>query len=144
VREALEGAFPAERGHVREEKSLALGEWDEPEPDAAFVVGDKRRYARRHPTAADTLLVVEVAVSTPNYDLGDKADIYAAAGVNDYWIVNLPDRVLEIRQGPTPNGESDTGWRYANRQVHREDETAPLPIPGHDARINVRDLLPAR
>jgi Uma2 family endonuclease len=130
--------------HVREEKTLALTMWDGPLPDLVVARGRRDDYSARRPTVADAVLVVEVSDTTLADDQGDKADIYAAAGVDEYWIVNLPDRVLEIRQRPTPNAESDTGWRYADLQTRREDETAPLPIPGRDARINVRDLLPAR
>jgi Uma2 family endonuclease len=142
AREALERAFPAERGHVREEKSLALGEWDEPEPDVALVVGDRQRYARRHPTAADTLLVIEVAVSTRNYDLGDKADIYAAAGITDYWVV-CPDRaeVIVCRSAVADSRSTLTGHRYAERRSYRAGEAiAPLADP--TIAIPVADLLP--
>jgi Uma2 family endonuclease len=37
--------------------------------------------------ADETLLVVEVADSSLEYDLAEKASVYAEAGVPEYWVV---------------------------------------------------------
>ena len=41
------------------------------------------------PLAEDVLLVVEVADSSLGFDTGEKADLYAAAGIADYWVVDV-------------------------------------------------------
>jgi Uma2 family endonuclease len=129
--------------HVREEKALALTAWDGPMPDLVVVRGARDDYRARRPTVADAVLVVEVADTTSSDDQTDKADIYAAAGVDEYWLVNLPERTLEIRRRPAPDGDSDTGWRYAALTIVAEHEVAPLPLPDQAAHIAVRDILPA-
>ena len=62
----------------------------EPQPDIAWVT--KRDYSRQHPGGPAVLLVIEVADSSLATDLGEKADLYAAAGIRDYWVVDLPHR----------------------------------------------------
>ena len=88
--------------HVRSEKPLTLS-GSEPEPDAAVVRGDRADFTDRHPGGADCVLVVEVAASSLDLDLR-KADVYAAAGVPAYWLVDLDGRRLIAHAGPTPAG----------------------------------------
>ena len=72
----------------------------EPEPDFAIVTREALLTARRHPNRA--LLIVEVADSSLEYDRHEKARLYAQAGVPEYWIVNLPQRQLEVYRRPLP------------------------------------------
>lgn len=69
-----------------------------PEPDMAWIAD--RDYSRTRPHAADVFLVIEVAETSLEYDRGEKAETYAAAGIKDYWIVNLVDRCVEVRREP--------------------------------------------
>lgn len=86
----------AGRARVRCQQPLALGELSEPEPDLAVVVsGD---YDDAHPTSA--LLVIEVSDSSLEYDRTDKASLYAAASIADYWIVNVRERRIEVHREP--------------------------------------------
>jgi len=71
-----------------------------PEPDLALI--DAVRPRERHPQTG--LLVVEVAVSSLAIDRGRKADLYAAAGVSIYWLVDLAARAVEVRTDPGPTG----------------------------------------
>jgi Uma2 family endonuclease len=64
----------------------------------AVVPGSHDDYEDRHPTSA--LLVVEVASSSLPRDRLSKARIYAHAGIPEYWIVNLRERVLEVSRDP--------------------------------------------
>ena len=57
------------------------------------------------------------------YDSGEKADLYAAAGIKDYWVMNLPHRSIEVRRDP------GTG-RYRGLQTYTGDnEIRPLAMP---------------
>ena len=125
---------------MREEKPLALGEWDEPEPDVAGVVGGLRDYAAAHPTAEQTLLVVEVADTTAAYDMGDKADMYAAAQVAEYWVVLAAEHAVAVLRRPVPNPASVTSFRYAERQDYQVGE-AMTPLALSDRSVTVADLL---
>jgi Uma2 family endonuclease len=89
---------------------LALLDDSEPEPDLAIVPsGD---YVRRLPTTA--LLVVEVADSSLKKDRLVKAELYAAAGIPEYWLVNLTARVIEVRTAPAERRYCNTR-RYSGR-----------------------------
>jgi Uma2 family endonuclease len=72
---------------------MAIGNRSEPQPD--LLVVERRSHADAHPTAA--FLAIEVAKSSLRRDRGVKASLYAAAGVPEYWVVNLIDRVVEVR-----------------------------------------------
>ncbi len=75
---------------VRVQMPIALDDESEPEPDVAVVAGARRDYELSHP--ARPALVVEVSESSLGQDRGDKAGLYARAGVPEYWIVNLVSR----------------------------------------------------
>lgn len=89
-----------QKGHyVREEKPLTLDE-SRLYPDVAVVIGDPDRYARRSPTAADAPLVVEIADTTVARDLVVKAQVYARAGIREYWVVVIPEQVVVVHRLP--------------------------------------------
>ena len=85
---------------VRVQNPLHLTNYDEPEPD--IVLADLSKYdGKRHPRPAETILVVEVSDSTLKYDRDTKLPLYAAAGIPEAWIVNLPNNIIEIHQQPS-------------------------------------------
>lgn len=124
---------------VRVQLPLSLGLDSDPEPDIAVVRGDLRDHLRKHPEHA--LLVIEVAGTSLEFDRTRKAGLYAGAGVEDYWIVNLVDACVEVyrkpRRDPQPPRESGFGevTRLASGQ-----SISPLALP--EASIPVVDLLP--
>lgn len=112
----------------------------EPEPDLTIVRGNVDTYATRHPGPPDIGTLIEVADSTLRLDRGDKAWIYARAGIVIYWIINLVDRQVEVYTDPTG---PDAAPRYRQRQDYTETESVPLVLDGQQlALIPVRDLLP--
>ena len=136
ARLALDRAFG--RGHhVRSQFPIALDDVSEPEPDIAVVRGRIEDYLHGHPSSP--VLVVEVADSSLARDRRHKGGLYARAGVTDYWIVNLVDRVLEVYRDPvrTPSGR----WRYRHVRVLKPSATV-VPLAAPRARIRVADLLP--
>ncbi|MGF1516159.1 MAG: Uma2 family endonuclease [Elainellaceae cyanobacterium] len=68
----------------------------EPQPDIALAQLPENRYDTRHPGPGDLYLVLEVSYSTLEYDLGRKREIYEAAGICDYWVLDLRDRRLHV------------------------------------------------
>ena len=118
---------------------VSLDEESEPEPDVAVVAGGPRDYLASHPSRP--ALVVEVALTSLALDRGEKASLYARAGVEDYWIVNLVDNTLEVYRGPEANPDSPYGWRYGSvLTLNAGDRVRPLAVP--NAEILVADLLP--
>ncbi len=134
---ALRRAFAS--GHdVRSQLPLVFGIRNKPEPDVAVVLGSFDDYKRKHPTTA--VLVVEVSDSTLLQDRTVKAGVYARAGIEEYWIVNLPDNVLEVHRQPAPMADQPLGYHY--RSIVRltvADTLTPLGAP--DSIIAVASLL---
>jgi Uma2 family endonuclease len=125
--------------HLRVQLPLALDPDSAPEPDLAIVAGSVRAYRVTHPTSAS--LVVEVADSSLAFDRSWKASIYARAGIADYWIVNLVDRLLEVYRDPAADSATPLGYAYRQRlSFGPNDRVAPLAFP--DVTIAVSDLLP--
>ncbi len=136
--EALRAIFGA--GFVvRVQFPLALSEYSEPEPDVAVVAGSGRDFAAAHPTSA--LLVVEVSDATLSFDRGSKAGVYAAAGIPEYWILNLVKDQLEMYREPGPMPGAAHGHGYRTRTIALPGEVVAVP-ERPDARLPVADLLP--
>jgi Uma2 family endonuclease len=102
-------------------------------------VGNPRDYAAAHPTTA--LLVVEVSETTLRYDREAKGSLYAAAGIPEYWILNLVDRQLEMHRDPSVLHEARYGFGYRTRVIALPGEVVEAPAPASD-RVAVDDLLP--
>lgn len=100
-----------------------------PEPDVAIV--DEPPSPTHHPTTA--LLVVEVAHSSHALDRGRKSELYAAAGIPTYWLVDIPARTVELRTDPAPAG-------YRTLRTLESGGVLPSPCAGV-ADLAVDELL---
>jgi Uma2 family endonuclease len=88
---------------VRIQNSIGLPETTSaPQPDVAWV--REREYWDRRPQSLDVLLVIEVADSSLRYDRQVKGSVYAAAGVPEYWIVNVDAKCIEVYRDPKDDG----------------------------------------
>ncbi len=93
-------------------------------------------YDFEHPRARDLLLLLEVADGSLVSDRTTKARIYAETGAPVYWILNVPDRRLEIRTDP----DADAGV-YRSTVTLTATDVATLPLPGGDVELPLTDLL---
>ncbi len=123
---------------VRVQSALVLGQSTDPIPDIAVVVGTPRDYPI-HPTTA--VLVVEVADSSLDYDRGDKANLYAAGGIADYWVIDIPNRQLHVFREPAIDPAVRHGHRYRQQTTSGELERV-APLAAQSTPIAVADLLP--
>jgi Uma2 family endonuclease len=103
-----------------------------PEPDAAVIRGEPLDYKQRHPSGADTILVVEVARTSQRIDRR-KVAIYASAGVQTYWLVDLAKNHVEVFAMPSDDGT------YEQHRVFSVGQE--IPLPGLDVRWPVADLV---
>ncbi len=104
-----------------------------PQPDITLLKWRDDLYRGKRPTAEDVILLVEVSYSTLKYDSGAKLALYAEAGIPEYWIVNLVDKVVEVYADP---GE---GEYQSVRKVGRD---VMLQLPGGlEASIAAADVL---
>jgi Uma2 family endonuclease len=86
------------RAAVKCQSPFAALEYSEPEPDLAVL--PRRDYDTDHPSEAH--LIIEVAESSLALDRGKKLRLYASCAVPEYWVVNLPERCIEVYTGPSP------------------------------------------
>lgn len=84
----------AGRATVRVQNAFAASDGSEPEPDLAAVPRDD--YRASHPSRAS--LIVEVADSSLETDRTTKARLYAESGVEEYWVVNVRDGIIEVHE----------------------------------------------
>ena len=103
------------------------------QPDVVLLQPRPDLYADDHPGVESLLLVIEVSDTTLRYDRSTKGVLYAAAGIREYWIVNLSGRQLEVYREPSPYG-------YRNVKIlSAEDAVAMLALP--DFTLSVAAIL---
>lgn len=113
----------------------------EPEPDVAIVPLHGPTSAAGRPTSAN--LIVEVAELSLAYDRDHKGPLYAAAGIQEYGLINLSEGCIEVYRQPGPDPTSFSGWRYQElRRLRAGDQVSPLAAPA--VSLAVSDLLPTR
>lgn len=88
-----------------------------PHPDVVWL--QRKRFLRRRPRVPDVMLLIEVADTSLAYDTRVKAQLYAEAGVRDYWVVDLPNRKLHVYRDPSKTG-------FQSHEVHEGDARVPL------------------
>jgi Uma2 family endonuclease len=134
----LRTIFPFDRFCVRAQLGMVFGINTDPVPDIAVVQGTPRDFGR-HPRSA--LLIVEVADSSLAYDIGEKASLYAAASIADYWVVDVNNRRLHLFRTPQEDSTRHYGFGYREIQVlDPHDRISPLASPGNS--ITIAELLP--
>jgi Uma2 family endonuclease len=119
-----------DRGRLRPQAPFAASDVSEPEPDVA--VYPPSGYVRAHPDNA--LLLVEIAYSSLRKDRGIKSEIYAEAGVPEYWIVDLVHGVVEVRVAPADG-------HYTRMTTHGRGERITL-VSFPDIVLATADFLP--
>lgn len=86
----------SDRAEVQVQLPLAMPHESEPEPDLSVVPAGT--YLDDHPDRAH--LVVEVCASSLQHDRMHKLPLYADGGVDEAWLVNLVDGVVEVHTDP--------------------------------------------
>ncbi len=120
---------------VSVQNPVRLSDESLPQPDVAVLRFQDGFYGERHIGPDDVFLLVEVADSSLKYDRRVKSKLYGAAGIADYWIVNLRDRQIEVYREPRPDGYR-TMTRYAPGEM-----LSPLAFP--DINLKVDEIIGA-
>lgn len=79
----------------------------EPQPDIAVLQRGGGLAGDWHASAADVLLIVEVADSSLAYDRDVKIPYYAESGIPEAWLVDLKARTITVYRDPTTDGYRD-------------------------------------
>lgn len=111
-----------DRGVVSVGNPVRLNRRSEPQPD--FAILRPRDYKRALPRPEDTLLAIEVANTSLEYDRKVKPALYARSGIPEVWIVNLAAEEVEVYQSPVGDSYGSVG------RAGRSDSLAITAIPG--------------
>ncbi len=98
----------------------------EPEPDIVVFTGEQGQYWQRHPNPADVVLIVEVCETSWEMDSGEKLRLFASHGIEQYWIVNIPEHRVEIYTEP----QSGKNPRYKSRVEYTPGTDIPFTLAG--------------
>ena len=117
----------ADGPRVLVQQALIVDKFNEPEPDVVILRGP----LSRKPRAADSLVVIEVAETSYDRDRTVKLPAYLRGGVPLVWIVNLPERRIEVYDR-VPGPDELGGTNYTSGQL-------TPPVAG--VRVDVAALL---
>ena len=126
-------------GHVvRIQMGMVFNINTDPIPDLAVVRGDPRTLTATPSTAE---LVLEVSDTTFAFDTGEKASLYAAAGIADYWVVDVSGGRVLVYRSPVVDSRQKYGYGYSGvTPLLPGQSLAPLAQP--QSPVAAADLLP--
>lgn len=127
LRERLQG-----NAYVRSQLPITLSD-SEPSPDLAIVRGTARSYITQHPIQEDIFWLIEVSNTTLAFDLGAKAEVYAIAGIPEYWVFNCQENHLHLFREPR------SGRYQQERIVSGRENISPIAFP--DLILTFEELL---
>ena len=87
----------------------------EPEPDIT-VLNRPAGELGRNPMSGDIALLIEVSNTTLDHDLGSKAQLYAQAGIAEYWLNRTTRRVCRSKK-----------WTYVESTAYKLFATSNCP-----------------
>lgn len=86
-------------------------------------------------SGADALLVIEVACTSLEKDLGAKVRIYASHGVREYWVIDADRLTITVHAGPMADGT------YGRVTTHAADAVlTPTLVPALTLKVADLDL----
>jgi Uma2 family endonuclease len=121
------------RGIVTVQNPAHLNQYNEPQPDILLVKPRADYYGSKHPTAEDTLLLLEVADTSLRFDLNVKIPLYARMGVPEVWVADLRENVIRVFRNP------EAGQFQTILTFKAGDSLSVLAFP--DVVFNVSELI---
>lgn len=109
---------------VDAQNPMVLSEDSEPQPDIMLLKPRKDFYTRSHPRPGDVLLLIEVADTSAHYDRTVKVPLYAQHSIPEVWLLDLPQKRLEIYRTPRPEEAC-----YENLEQLYEGMISPALLP---------------
>jgi Uma2 family endonuclease len=122
-----------EKALVRDAKPITIPQTSsEPQPDLAIVQPLRALYRTRHPYPENIFWVIEYSFTSLSKDLDAKRKAYAEAGIQEYWVVDLKNRLVKVLRNPINNNYSDEVTLF-------DGEISPMAFP--EIKVLVRLLL---
>jgi len=122
-----------DRARVWPQNPVKISVYSEPQPDVALLRPRAVPYRDAGPTAADVLLIIEVADRSLTRDRRVKIPLYAMAGIPEVWIVDLEGGSVEVYTAPTPTNYSSVS------QYRRGESVCPSAFP--DLHLSVDEIF---
>jgi Uma2 family endonuclease len=128
-----------DRATARTQEPLPLPPNSAPEPDYAIVRNRDDDYLSAHPEAEDVLLVIEISDSSLDYDRDVKLKLYAESGIENYWIFNLQESILEVYGEPYQTTQGGFGYRVKRILLPND----AIALPGFpDSALELNKVFP--
>ncbi|HEU4439534.1 MAG TPA: Uma2 family endonuclease [Methylomirabilota bacterium] len=122
-----------DRGLVAPQLTLPLDARSAPEPDLTVLRPREVPYRETWALPRDVLLLIEVSDTSPRHDREVKLPLYARAGIQELWIVDVAGERVLVHREPHDAG-------YAAMRAHGRDATvAPLAFP--DLHVSVEEIF---
>jgi Uma2 family endonuclease len=118
---------------VRIQGPVRFADSSEPEPDIMLLERRTGSYRSSHPQPRNVLLAVEVSDSTLRSDRAVKVPYYAHYGIQEVWLVNLPEDTVDVYRNPEGSSYQEI------TRLHRGETVSPLAFP--DVTLDIGDLL---
>lgn len=112
---------------------LQIDDHSAPQPDIVLLRPAEDSFTGRLPGPADVLLLIEVADSSIQYDTGKKLPLYAGAGIEEAWIVDLQAGVIRVYSRPVDGAYQEV------RETRHGNTLSPLLLPG--VTVQAEDIL---
>lgn len=129
-----------DRATARMQEPLQLPPNSLPEPDYAVVQNRDDDYLTSHPAPEDVVIVIEISDSSLSYDQEIKLKLCAESGIQNYWIFNLRETILEIYTDPYQGTQGVFGYRLKQILL----PTDQISLPGfQDIVLDLAKVFPA-
>lgn len=96
---------------------IGINDISEPEPDIALLYFKEDFYETQKPTPQDVPLIIEVSDTTLEKDQKVKLPLYANAGIQEAWIVDLTKNIISVSKSPSSNGYKNTKDYFPNEKI---------------------------
>lgn len=112
---------------------VRLSDFSEPVPDIAVLKPRDDFYSAQHPTPDDVLLIIEISDTTILADRNVKIPLYARSGIAEAWLVNLPEKLIEVYSDLTDG-------RYLTCEKFKIGDTVSSST-ARDLSLKVEDII---
>lgn len=123
-------------GSIRIQQPIRINDYSEPEPDVSIVHLKDNEYADGHPRPDEVYLVVEVSVTSLDFEQSMKLELYAKANIPEVWTVDIENDAVEKYTAPADG-------HYQSNVVLKKTDTLHVEA-FEDKKFEVNDILPAK
>lgn len=118
--------------NIQSQSPIAIDKYSHPEPDITIAHYKKHRYINVDTRPEDIHFLIEVSDSTLQKDRTLKRDLYAKAGIPEYWIINIREEQIEVFK-------QLGNEKYQETLILKKGEKAHFEPLGFE--LNVKDIF---